>query len=125
MAKRTAQDGRVASAEVQSYLDAVPEERRALVDGLHALILRLYPRARVDMQYRMPTYRVDDGWVAIANQKRYVSLYTCGYHHIERFKQRCPAIRTGKGCINLKANDDIPWPELEFVVRHAIEHPKP
>jgi len=39
---------------------------------------------------------VGDGWVAIANQKHYVSLYTCGYHHIERFKQRCPRIKTGK-----------------------------
>ncbi len=113
------------STEVAAYLAAVPQDRKALVNALHEMVLRLYPGAHVDMHYRMPTYRVGDGWVAIANQKRYVSLYTCGYDHIRRFKARCPGIRTGKGCINLRTGDDIPWPELESVVRHAIDHPKP
>ena len=113
------------SAEVAAYLAAVPPDRQARVSALHEMVLRLYPGACVDMRYRMPTYRVGDGWVAIANQKHYVSLYTCGYDHIRRFRQRFPAIRTGKGCINLTAGDDMPWAELEPVIRHALEHPKP
>ena len=110
---------------VADYFRSQPHDRRKVLDALHAMVLRLYPRAHVDLRYKMPTYHVDDGWVAIANQKHYVSLYTCGYHHIARFKQRCPEIKTGKGCINLRVSDDLPWPELEFVVRHAIDHPKP
>lgn len=110
---------------VATYFRSVPEDREALLGELHDMVLRLYPQVHVDLQYKMPTYHVGEGWVAIANQKHYVSLYTCGYHHIERFKQRCPQIKTGKGCINLKVKDDIPWPELEYVVKHAIDHPKP
>jgi uncharacterized protein YdhG (YjbR/CyaY superfamily) len=113
------------SSRPDAYLRSVPEARKALLDELHAMVLRLYPQASVAMQYKMPTYHVGESWVAIANQKHYVSLYTCGYHHIGRFKQRCPQIKTGKGCINLKVTDDIPWPELESVVKHAIDHPKP
>jgi len=48
------------------------------------------------MKYKMPTYQVGDGWVAIANQKNYISLYTCGYHHIVGFKNNNPGIKTGK-----------------------------
>jgi len=76
------------------------------------------------MLYKMPTYQVDDGWVAIANQKRYVSLYTCGYHHIADFKAKHPQIKTGKGCINFRQKDELPLDDLKAVVTHAIMHPK-
>ncbi|MCA8967402.1 MAG: DUF1801 domain-containing protein [Planctomycetes bacterium] len=109
---------------VRHYFDAVPADRRELVDALHALVMRLYPHAVVDLSYRMPTYRVGEGWVAIANQKRHVSLYTCSAAHLEGFRTSHPHIRTGKGCINLKPSDRVDPAALEAVVRHAIEHPK-
>lgn len=112
------------SQDVEKYLAEVPEERKGIMSGLHTMILRLYPKAQVDMQYKMPTYHFEEGWVAIANQKNYVSLYTCGYHHIVKFKQKYPAIKTGKGCINFKVKDPLPITDLEEVVKHAIEHPK-
>ena len=110
--------------DVNQYLAAVDAPRKAKVDALHALILRLYPAASVDMSYKMPTYRVGDGWVALANQKNYVSLYTCGYHHIEGFKEKHPGIKSGKGCLNFRDRDELPLDDLETVIRHAIEHPK-
>ncbi len=76
------------------------------------------------MKYKMPTYSVGNGWVAIANQKHYISLYTCGYHHIQAFRENHPKIRTGKGCINLRDNDVFPLEDLSEVIRHAIESPK-
>ncbi|MDH3387533.1 MAG: DUF1801 domain-containing protein [Gammaproteobacteria bacterium] len=109
---------------VQDYFAAVPQPRKQKVDTLHRLIMEMYPRAIVDMKYRMPTYRFGDGWVAIANQKNYVSLYTCGYHHIERFRTKNPAIKTGKGCINFRDRDQLPLQDIKAVIRHAIDQPK-
>ena len=79
--------------EVKKYISEIPAGRKDRFDILHSLILALYPDASVDMQYRMPTYRKGDGWVALANQKNYISLYTCGYH-IESFKTHHPQIKT-------------------------------
>lgn len=110
--------------DVASYFSSIPQNRKAKIDALHALILDLFPKAIVNMKYRMPTYQHGDGWVAIANQKNYVSLYTCGYHHIESFKQRHPQIKTGKGCINFRDRDGLPIDDLKAVVAHAIDHPK-
>ena len=110
--------------EVRQYLQAVPEERKARVNEIHSLILQLYPKALVDMKYKMPTYWVGEGWVALANQKQYISLYTCGAHHIEQFKAKHPNIKTGKGCINFRDTDAIPISDIRKVVRHAIVHPK-
>ena len=111
--------------DVLNYIKALPKKRRERLEILHAMILELFPPAVVDMQYKMPTYHVGEGWVAIANQKDYVSLYTCGYHHIEKFKKKHPRINAGKGCIRFKDNDALPLSDLKSVVRHAIEHPKP
>ncbi len=115
---------KVVSEEVRQYLDGVPEDRKPLVEKLHRLIVELYPQVDIDLSYRMPTYRAKEGWVAIANQQRYVSLYTCGAQHIADFKQQYPSIRTGKGCINLSRKDPVPLEALSQVIIHAIEHPK-
>ena len=105
---------------VRQYFDAVPGPRRAHVDALHTLITSLYPQAAVDFAYRMPTYHVADGWVAIANQKHYVSLYTCGARHLAKFKAAHPRIPAGKGCINFKPADALPLRALEQVVKSAL-----
>lgn len=110
--------------DAKRYFAAVPEDRKPLVEQLHTLIMRLYPNAKIDMSYRMPTYKAKDGWVALANQKRYVSLYTCGAHHLAEFKEKHPGIKTGKACINFRVTDSVPLATVERVIKHAIEHPK-
>ena len=112
------------NADVKRYLAAVPENRKPLVERLHGLIVGLYPEVAIDMSYRMPTYKVGDGWVALANQKRYVSLYTCGAHHLAAFKKNYPGIKTGTGCINFRLSDEVADEAIEQVIEHAIEHPK-
>ena len=112
------------NTDVARYLQGLPPVREARVRFLNDLILELYPDAVVDMSYKMPTYRVGSGWVAVANQRQYVSLYTCGPHHIGDFKAKYPQIKTGKGCINFRDKDELPVAGLRRVIRHAIEHPK-
>jgi len=110
--------------DVKKYLDAVPEARRGHVSTLHRLILECFPDCVVDMRYKMPTYSHGDGWVAVANQKNYVSLYTCGAAHLKSFKKKHPDFRTGTGCINFRQSDSIPATDVKAVIRHAISHPK-
>jgi uncharacterized protein YdhG (YjbR/CyaY superfamily) len=110
--------------DVQAYIDAIPEIRRERFLSIHELIVQLYAEAVIDMRYKMPTYSVGDGWVALANQKHYISLYTCGESHLETYKQRHPEQKTGKGCINFRVRDEIHYNDLADVIRHAIDFPK-
>ncbi len=57
---------------VQTYIDAIPETHRPLFDRLHALILELYPNARVVISYRIPTYYV-------GRRRVYLGLWKEGY----------------------------------------------
>lgn len=112
------------SAAVESYFDQLPPTRKDKVQVLHGLILERFPDVVVNMQYNMPTYKYAEGWVAVANQKNYVSLYTCSAMHLERFKLQNPVIKTGKGCINFRERDEIPIEDVRDVIEHAILHPK-
>ena len=111
------------TTDLEKYIAAIPPERRERFMALHSLVMGLCPRAVVNMKYQMPTYHVGDAWVALANQRHYVSLYTCGPQHIEVFKANHPEIKTGKGCINFKDGDDLPVEDIKRVIRHAIESP--
>lgn len=111
-------------SDVDLYIDSIPTQRLERFMSIHNLIMRLYPDAVVDMSYRMPTYRHGDGWVALANQKNYISLYTCSESHIQDYKSRHPKQKTGKGCINFRLRDEIHYNDLENVIRHAFEFAK-
>ena len=112
------------SIDIENYINTIPQQRLERFLSIHDLILKLYPDATVDMSYRMPTYRVGEGWVALASQKNYISLYTCGESHLQSYKTKHPEQKTGKGCINFRARDQIHLDDLEAVIKHAIEHPK-
>lgn len=108
--------------DFDDYLATVPEHRKERFRKLLSLIASLYPNAKTSMKYRMPTFSNGDGWVAVANQKSYISLYTCSAEHLVEFKQRYPAVRTGKGCVNIQDRDDFPLRELASVISSAMEN---
>jgi len=112
------------NGDIKAYINSIPDPRLERFLSIHKLILKLYPDANVDMSYKMPTYRAGEGWVALVNQKSYISLYTCGESHLESYKQKHPEQKTGKGCINFRVRDQIHFDDLETVIKHAIDHPK-
>ncbi len=109
--------------EVASCKASMPAERRRIVVALHRLVLSLYPDARIDFSFRMPTCRHGRGWVAMANRKRHASLYTCDTHHIDGFRGLHPNTPTGKGRINLRPAGDLPLDDFAGVIRHAVDRP--
>jgi len=112
------------NAEVKAYFDAASSSRGERLVILHELILECVPACTVDMKYKMPTYSAGAGWVAVANQKAYVSLYTCSASHLEAFKKAHPNYKTGKGCINFRDGDAIPRASVKAVIEHAFSHSK-
>ena len=62
--------GNRVNADVQHDLDAVPVDRKALVEQLHAIILDLSPEAKIDM-----TYGITKGIInAVANWRMRVVM---------------------------------------------------
>lgn len=103
------------------YLDNIPPHRKQVLLEILNLINMMYPDAKASMKYKMPTFTNGDGWVAFANQKNYISLYTCSLEHLEEFKKNYPKVKTGKACVNIQDKDDFPVAELASVIKSAME----
>ena len=105
----------------EQYLDNIPTHRKHVFNELLNLIKVMYPDSDASMKYKMPTFTNGDGWVAIANQKNYISLYTCSSEHLVEFKKKHPNVKTGKGCVNIQGRDDFSITELASVIKSAME----
>jgi uncharacterized protein YdhG (YjbR/CyaY superfamily) len=103
------------------YLEKIPEHRKERFTKLLNLVTGLYPDAKPSMKYKMPTFTMGNSWVVLANQKSYISLYTCSAEHLKEFKMKYPKVKTGKGCVNIRDKDDFPLSDLASVISSAME----
>ena len=112
------------SKNVQDYFDELPEHRSRILARIHDHILSLFPDVRVSVKNRMPTYEAGDRWLAIASQKRYVSVYTCRREIIQPYLDKHPDIDAGVGCLRFRDRQEIHLLDLEIVIRRALGQDK-
>ena len=109
---------------IEEYIDSASKTRQARLRCILDLIKKLYPSATESIKYKIPTYEYKTGWISVANQKSYLSVYTCMEDHIQEFKEKHPDIKSGKSCINFRDKDQIPYNDLETVIQNALEYVK-
>lgn len=117
---------------VESYLRSLPEDRRAALDALRAVILEnLDPRFEEGIQYGMPGYYLPHAeypagyhcdprqplpFASFASQKNHMALYLfCLYtdpEAVARFEEEWRAtgkrLDMGKSCVRFKRLEDLP-----------------
>lgn len=123
---------------VESYLAAVPSERKDLVVALHDFIQETVPSLTPHFAYNMLGYgsfpytnykkqQVEWPIVALANQKNYVSLYVCaleqGSYLAEKYKKELGSVSVGKSCIRFKKLSDLNMAGLAKVLKLAEKQP--
>ncbi|MCF7920408.1 MAG: DUF1801 domain-containing protein [Candidatus Cloacimonetes bacterium] len=112
------------NTEFQSYIDSREEEFRNRIMSFHDIIMEMYPGCDQKIWFNILSYRMEKGWtgwVGLGYWKEGVTLYTGAIPLITVFRQKHPGIKTGKGCINFKIKDAIPWQEVRQVIRFAME----
>jgi len=114
---------------VEAYLAELPVDRRATIEGLRSVILEHLPEGFSEgMQYGMigyyiPLERYRDtsngeplAIAALANQKRYLSLYLMGIYandddawwFREQWTRSGKRLDMGKSCVRFRKLDDVP-----------------
>ncbi|HEU4593976.1 MAG TPA: DUF1801 domain-containing protein [Pyrinomonadaceae bacterium] len=112
----------------EQYLESLPDERRPVVERVWRVV-----RENVGSGYtehigpKFLTFMADDDWyVALANQKNYVSLYLIPVYVYPELKAKLDAsgknLKCGKSCINFKRAEDLPLETIaEIVGAHEAE----
>ena len=114
---------------MEAYLAELPDDRRTTIEAVRAVILRAPSRGFTEgMQYGMigyyiPLERYPDTYngqplaiAALANQKRYISLYLMGIYANEDdawwFREQWTLsgkrLDMGKSCVRFRKLDDVP-----------------
>jgi len=107
---------------VRGYVDGIAVEHRQVFDRLHRLIIETHPGAVVMLSYGIPTYKVGTRRLYVGAWKHGVSIYGWQQGGDAGFTARHPALRKGKGTIQLRPEDADRISDGEFreLVRAAL-----
>ena len=101
------------------YFNEIPEQRRKTLESIRQLIKSTVPDVKETMDYRMPTYVVDNNILfALANQKNYLAFYVIPYDLLEPLEQDINIFNHGKSCIRFTNLPDKKQEVIEKVIRH-------
>jgi uncharacterized protein YdhG (YjbR/CyaY superfamily) len=106
----------------EGYVETIAPEHRPLFDRVHRLVLDACPEAEVGLSYDMPTYRIGRGRLHVATWKHGLSIYGCRDGRDGGFAARHPELVSGKGTIQLTAEDAaaVTDDELRDLARAAL-----
>lgn len=126
------------ATSVESYIQNVPDDRRADIEYLHKLIIKTVPKLKPHFATNMLGYGTFKylgrkkevlEWpvIALANQKNYISIYVCAIDHngyiAEIFKDKLGKVSVGKSCLRFKKLEDLNLEEFKKVLKLAEKSP--
>jgi uncharacterized protein YdhG (YjbR/CyaY superfamily) len=101
---------------IAAYLASLPDDARAVLEPIDALIRHTLPSATGSMKYGMPTFQLgEDRFLAYNAQKNYFSLYV-DPTIVARHKALLKGVDVGKSCIRFRRADQLPLKTVEVLL---------
>ena len=106
----------------KQFLAELPAERRIEVEKVWRVVRQSMPAGYVeDIGAKFISFKAGEDWyVALANQKNYISLYLIPLYVFPELKAKldasAPRLKCGKSCINFKKADELPLDVIAEVV---------
>jgi uncharacterized protein YdhG (YjbR/CyaY superfamily) len=104
--------------DVDSYMAALPAERRAALEKLRRLCRQHLKGYEETIAYGMPSYQRNGvSEVSFASQKQYISLYVLKKDVVDEFRDALAAASIGKGCIRFSKPERIDFDVIDRLLR--------
>ena len=106
----------------ERYLASLPAARRDAVERVWEVVRENVPAGYTEqIGPKFLTFMAGDEWyLALANQKNYISLYLCSIYVFPELKARLDnsgkKLKCGKSCINFKNAEDLPLDTLGEII---------
>lgn len=106
----------------ERYLDGLPPERRTEADKVWRVVRESMPEGFVEeIGAKYLNFKAGEDWyVALANQKNYISLHLMPLYFFPEVKAKldasAPRLKCGKGCINFKKAEELPLDVIAEIV---------
>lgn len=111
----------------EQYISSLPADRRGEVERVWQVIRTNMPASYTEeISPKYLTFKADEEWyVALANQKNYISLYLTPLYVFPRLKAKLDSsgrkLKCGKGCVSFKKAEDLP---LEVIGEIVVNCPR-
>ena len=103
---------------VEAYIAALPEDRRAAIEGIRAAIRAAAPDATETIAYQMPAFRTNERFlVSYAAFKAHYSLFPASEAVVEALGEDLKPYLAGKGTIRFPVDRPIPTALVARIVR--------
>jgi uncharacterized protein YdhG (YjbR/CyaY superfamily) len=109
--------------QVDQYIEDLAPDRKAALEQIRTLIRTTLPDIKETMQYRMPTFELDEVVCAAASQKQYISLYM-DVELVEEHRDELAHLDVGKSCIRFKKIEDLPLNTIQKILEETVAKQK-
>jgi uncharacterized protein YdhG (YjbR/CyaY superfamily) len=106
---------------IDEYLEAISDEKRAVLEDLRKTILAVAPRAEECISYSLPTFRLDGKMlVAFGATKKHCAFYLLSSMTVEAHKAELNGYDTSKGTIRFQVDNPLPTKLVQKLVKARI-----
>jgi uncharacterized protein YdhG (YjbR/CyaY superfamily) len=111
------------AADVASYIEEVPADRRAALEKLRSLCRQNLAGYQECMEYGMPGYKRNGSLeISFASQKQYIALYVKPTV-VDEFRGALGAASIGKSCIRFSKPEQIDFAVITKLLRRTEATP--
>jgi uncharacterized protein YdhG (YjbR/CyaY superfamily) len=108
-------------AEVEAYLERVPEPARTTLQKIRTMIRAAAPpEATEAISYGIPSFQLMGGLVAYAAFKNHCSFFPMGSSAIEEFAEELKEYRVSKGTIHFPIDKPLPAGLVRKMVKACV-----
>ncbi|EMY79499.1 PF08818 domain protein [Leptospira weilii serovar Ranarum str. ICFT] len=111
----------IMSSEIHRFFYSQPEIRRERMLALRSWIVESFPEILESMQSQIPSYHLNENWIAIGFQKNNLSIYLCQSGSLKTIRNKFPSLVDDKARMNFADKEPFPWREVESSIRLILK----
>ncbi len=105
------------STNFNNYIEKFPADGRAIIQRMHAIIMKAAPKAIVLISYSMPAYQLNGEWlVYFALYKNHIGFYPRA-SGIAHFKKELASYKSSKGAVQFPIDKRLPIALISAIVQ--------
>ena len=107
---------------VETYINEVPENRKAALERLRKLFKNVLTDYEESMEYGMPVYKRNNiAEAGFASQKNYISVYILRKEAVDKYRDTlAERASLGKGCIRYSKPEKIDFEIIEKTLQASV-----
>ncbi len=106
-------------SSIDSYISDFPEETQTKLKKIRDLIHKTAPEAAEKISYGMPTFYLNGNLVHFAAFKNHIGFFPAP-NGINEFEKETTRYRTGKGTLQFKNTEEIPYDLIKRIVEFRV-----